>query len=114
MTDRESKVKSAHGKYRDALSPTASVVELPKPWDLQHDDKGIPQVLFSIDAMRAYGNAVVRHVADECANAIKQLRESHQADTKGECEESCDFVTAWNTAERLIRAKYCAQESKDR
>lgn len=35
------------------------------------------------------------------AKIVKELRTSHQKDT-GECEEECDFVAAWETAEQAI------------
>lgn len=36
---------------------SAKLPELPKPWDLQHDDDGMPQVLYTADQMREYGRA---------------------------------------------------------
>lgn len=43
-------------------------VPMPKPWDLQHDDSGRPQVLFTADQMRIYG------AAREAAGYIKGVK----------------------------------------
>lgn len=37
----------------------AALPPLPKSWDLQHDDNGRPQVLFTADQMREYARLAI-------------------------------------------------------
>lgn len=39
---------------------------------------------------------------EACEAAVRSVRVSHQLDT-GECDDFCDFVAAWETAEQAIR-----------
>lgn len=50
---------TALSSQRGIEAPAADAPELPKPYDLQHDDAGMPHTLFTAPQMREYAAATV-------------------------------------------------------
>lgn len=46
---------------------------LPKPWDLQHDDNGFPQVLFTAEQLRTYGRLCAEAEREACAKLCEAM-----------------------------------------
>lgn len=44
--------------------------ELPKPWDLQHDEDGRPQVLYTADQLREYAKQAAELERERCIAAV--------------------------------------------
>ena len=44
--------------------------ELPKPWDLQHDEDGRPQVLYTADQLREYAKQAAELEREACERAV--------------------------------------------
>lgn len=59
---------------------------LPKPWDLQHDDSGKPQVLYTAEQMTIYALTAVLAEREACASLVETQ------DTYGDCV-GCWFET---------------------
>lgn len=84
---------------------TMSASDLPKPYDLQHDDAGKPQVLYTADQLRAYGDKRAR----EAVEALQRLAKSFPTDIdmkeagweQAEIDEAC---AAYDQAYRLLAA----------
>ena len=66
---------------------------LPKPWDLQHDDSGKPQVLFTAQQMQAHAG----EQRQTCANKLNPSR--------AEVMLHCGEMTAaeWRTVAAVLR-----------
>lgn len=49
--------------------------ELPKPWDLQHDEDGRPQVLYTADQLREYAKQAAELERERILGLLRDVEE---------------------------------------
>lgn len=72
---------------------TPSMPPLPKPWDLQHDDDGRPQVIYTADQMRAYAQAVADERVREALERAAQICDD-ESSVEGIAQRCRDAIRA--------------------
>lgn len=82
--------------------------EMPKPWDLQHDDNGRPQVLDTSDQLKSYASKCVSAAREQDLEAMRAVEEALEDTLQSLCWLA--FGECRNVTERRVLTASQAEE----